>query len=180
MNSNPGIMNQKKTETLLELVTGNKSIKKLCPFCMVDQKNYSKHCFICNNCIEIYDHHCHWINNCIGAVNKKQFIGFLCVLLSIIFIDYFISLQVFILPMTEQYKLKDVIMSRGFNKYIISGLMGALNLFFVFPVSYIIYNQIHNECPPKVKKNEVKEYYEELKEINEKDNMVNHLQIKED
>jgi palmitoyltransferase len=180
LNSNPGIIKEKKSETLLELVTGNKSIKKLCPFCMVDQKNYSKHCFICNNCIEIYDHHCHWINNCIGAVNKKQFIGFLCVLLSIIFIDYFISLQVFILPMTEQYKLKDVIMSRGFNKYIISGLMGALNLFFVFPVSYIIYNQIHNECPPKVKKNEVKEYYEELKEINEKDNMVNHLQIKED
>lgn len=182
MNSNPGIISQKKSETLLELVTtsGNKGIKKLCPFCMVDQKNYSKHCFICNNCIETYDHHCHWINNCIGAANKKQFIGFLCVLLGMIFIDYFISLQVFILPMTEQYKLKDIIMSRGFNKYIISGLMAALNLFFVFPVSYIIYNQIHNECPPKVKKNEVKEYYEELKEINDKDNMVNLLQIKED
>ena len=82
--------------------------------------------------------------------------------------------------MTEQYKLKDILMSRGFNKYIISVIMGGLNLFFVFPVSYIIYNQVNNEYAPKVKKNEVKEYYEELKEINDKNIMVNQLQIKED
>ena len=58
--------------------------------------------------------------------------------------------------------------------------MALINLFFFFPVAYIIYNQIKNECPPKPKKNEVKEYYEELKEINDGNNMVNQLQIKED
>ena len=181
MNSNPGIMTEKKNESLLELVIQKHNIKKLCPFCMIDQKNYTKHCFICNNCIEIYDHHCHWINNCIGAKNKKKFIGFLFLLLSIILVDYFISLQVLIMPINDQYILKGLTMSNITYKYIISGVMALSNLFFFFSVCYIIYNQVTNECPPKPKKNEVKEYYEELKEINKDgSNMVNQLQIKED
>ena len=181
MNSNPGIMTEKKNESLLELVIQKHNIKKLCPFCMIDQKNYSKHCFICNNCIEIYDHHCHWINNCIGAKNKKKFIGFLCLLLIIILVDYFISLQVLIMPINDQYILKGLTMSNITYKYIISGVMALSNLFFFFPVCYIIYNQVTNECPPKPKKNEVREYYEELKEINnDGSNIVNQLQIKED
>ena len=71
-------------------------------------------------------------------------------------------------------------MSNSTYKYIISGTMALLNLFFFFPVCYIIHNQVINECPPKLIKNEVKEYYEDLKEINEDgSNMVNQLQIKE-
>ena len=180
MNSNAGVMKNKKSESLLELVKQKQSLKKLCPYCMVDQKDYSKHCFLCNRCIEIYDHHCHWINNCIGAANKRQFITFLCILLSIIILVYFISLQVLVMPMTEKFMKKDYIMSRIFYKIIISGAMSLTTLFFFFPVAYIIYNQVMNECPPKPKKNEVKEYYEELKEINTGNNMVNQLQIKED
>ena len=79
MNSDAGVIKDKKNETLLQLVEQNQNIKKLCPYCMVDQKTYSKHCFLCNRCIEVYDHHCHWINNCIGAENKKKFIAFLCI-----------------------------------------------------------------------------------------------------
>ena len=181
INSDAGIISDKKGESLLELVTDNKSIKKLCPFCMVDQKTYTKHCFICNKCIEIYDHHCHWINNCIGATNKKKFITFLSILLSVIILVYFISLYALIMPMTEKYMMKGYIMSHNTYKIIISMTMGLIALFFFFPVAYIIYNQVINECPPKPKKNEVKEYYKELKEINnDEDNMVNHLQIKED
>ena len=180
VNSNPGIITDKKNESLLELVSENKSIKRLCPYCMVDQKNYTKHCFLCNRCIEIYDHHCHWINNCIGAGNKKKFITFLCFLLGIIILEYFISLQTLVLPMKEKYMKKGYIMSIYYYKIIIAGLICLTSLFFFFPVAYIIYNQVKNECPPKPKKNEVKEYYEELKEINDGNNMVNHLQIKED
>ena len=39
---------------------------------------------------------------------------------------------------------------------------------------------MQTECPPKPKKNEIKEYYKELKEINKKDSIINQLQIKED
>ena len=180
MNTDAGEIQNKKNASLLELVEQNISIKKLCPYCMVDQNNYSKHCFLCKKCIDIYDHHCHWINNCIGAANKKKFITFLCILLSNIILYYFISLQVLVMPMTEQYMMKDYIMSHTLYKIIISGIMSLLSLFFFFPVAYIIYNQVMNECPPKPKRNEVKEYYEELKEINQGDHMVNQLQIKED
>ena len=180
MRSDAGVIKEKKEESLLELVIQKKCIKKLCPICMVDQKNYSKHCFICNKCIEIYDHHCHWINNCIGLKNKNQFIGFLCLLLSIILIDYFICFQTLVTPMTQQYMMKNYIMSESLYKYIISGVMSLLSLFFFFPVSYIIYSQFNTEFPPKPKRNEVKEYYEELKEVNDKNSMVNQLQIKED
>ena len=180
MFSDAGAITNKKSESLLELVTENKNIKRLCPFCMVDQKTYTKHCFICNKCIEVYDHHCHWINNCIGAANKKKFITFLFLLLIIIIIAYFISFYVLIMPMTDQYMLTDFIMSHKTYKNIIAGLISLITLFFFFPVAFIIYNQVQNECPPKPKKNEVKEYYKELKEINSGNNMVNQLQIKED
>ena len=147
---------------------------------MVEQKSFTKHCFLCNECIEIYDHHCHWINNCIGIKNKKKFIYFLILLFGLIILDYFISLQTLVLPMNEKYMRKNYIMSNYYYKIFISTLMALINLFFFFPVAYIIYNQIKNECPPKPIKNEVKEYYEELKEIYDGDNMVNQLQIKED
>ena len=180
MNTDAGVIKDKKKESLLELVEQNQNIKKLCPYCMVDQQNYSKHCFLCKKCIEVYDHHCHWINNCIGLANKKKFIVFLCILLSVIIVDYFISLQVLFMPVTEKYGVKGYVMSNTFYKIVISGIMALITLFFFFPVAYIIYNQVKNEIPPKPKKNEVKEYYEELKEANDKNNMVNQLQIKED
>ena len=180
MNSNPGVLTVNKKESLLELVLQNKNIRKFCPYCILEQKTYTKHCFLCNHCIEIYDHHCHWINNCIGAVNKKKFITFLWFLLGVIIIDYFISLQTLVVPMTEEYMATKNAMSKPIYKYFISGLMSLINFFFFFPVAYIIFNQSKNECPPKPKKNEVKIYYEELKEINKGNNMVNQLQIKED
>lgn len=180
MNSNPGVLTVNKKESLLELVLQNKNIRKFCPYCILEQKTYTKHCFLCNHCIEIYDHHCHWINNCIGAVNKKKFITFLWFLLGVIIIDYFISLQTLVIPMTEEYMATKNAMSKPIYKYFISGLMSLINFFFFFPVAYIIFNQSKNECPPKPKKNEVKIYYEELKEINKGNNMVNQLQIKED
>ena len=180
MNTDAGVIKDRKKESLLELVEQNQNIKKLCPYCMVDQQNYSKHCFLCKKCIEVYDHHCHWINNCIGLANKKKFIVFLCILLSVIIVDYFISLQVLFMPVTEKYGVKGYVMSNTFYKIVISGIMALITLFFFFPVAYIIYNQVKNEIPPKPKKNEVKEYYEELKEVNDKNNMVNRLQIRED
>ena len=147
---------------------------------MVIQKTYSKHCFICNQCIEIYDHHCHWINNCIGAKNKNQFIIFLIILLSFLCLSYFISFQVLITPITEFYYEQNNFMSTYTNKVIISSLLCIFNLFFCFPVGYILKNQMETDCPPKPKRNEVKEYQKELKEINNKNNIINQLQIKED
>ena len=65
-------------------------------------------------------------------------------------------------------------------KIIISFLLAIINLFFCLPIGYILYNQIMNQIPPKPHKNENKEYYKELKEVNDKNNIVNQLQIKED
>ena len=178
--SNPGDIQEKINETLLDLVNEEKDIKKLCPYCMVYQKVYSKHCFICSKCIEIYDHHCHWINNCIGAKNKNQFIIFLIILLSFLCLSYFISFQVLITPITEFYFKQNNFLSTYTNKVIISSLLCIFNLFFCFPVGYILKNQMETDCPPKPKRNEVKEYQKELKEINNKNNIINQLQIKED
>ena len=180
INSSSGEISDKIDESLLDLVIEEKDISKLCPFCMVYKKTYSKHCFICNKCIEIYDHHCHWINNCIGAQNKKQFIIFLIILLSFLSFSYFISLEVLITPIKQTLYNESNIMNTYKNKNIISSILCIINLFFCFPVGYILKNQIETECPPKPKKNELKEYRKELKEINNKNNIINQLQIKED
>ena len=180
INSGAGKIKEKINESLLDLVIQEKDVKKLCPICMVHQKTFSKHCFICNQCIEIYDHHCHWINNCIGAGNKKKFIIFLMILLSYLCLCYFISFEVLITPINEKYYKSNNFMSTYKNKNIISFILCLLNLFFCFPVGYILKNQMETECPPKPKKNEIKEYYKELKEVNQKDSIINQLQIKED
>ena len=180
MNSNSGKIKEKINGSLLDLVIQEKDIKKICPICMVNQKNYSKHCYVCNQCTEIYDHHCHWINNCIGAKNKNKFIIFLIILLSFLCLSYFISFEVLIIPINEKYYENNCFMSNYKNKYIVSSILCFFNLLFCFPVGYILKNQIQTECPPKPKKNEIKEYHKELKEINNKNSIVNQLQIKED
>ena len=180
INSNSGDLKEKINETLLDLVMEEKDIKKICPFCLVYQKTYSKHCFICNKCIEVYDHHCHWINNCIGAKNKNQFIIFLIILLIFLCLSYFISFQVLITPINVPYFNQNNFMSTYTNKVIISSLLCFINLFFCFPVGYILKNQMETDCPPKPKRNELKEYHKELKEINNRNNIINQLQIKED
>ena len=180
INSGSGKIKEKINESLLDLVIQEKDIKRLCPVCMVNQKTYSKHCFICNQCIEIYDHHCHWINNCIGAENKNKFIIFLVILLSYLCICYFISFEILITPISEKYYQDKYFLSTYKNKDIFSFILCLINLFFCFPVGYILKNQMQTECPPKPKKNEVKEYYKELKEVNKRNSIINQLQIKED
>ena len=180
INSNPGTIMEKINESLLDLVSNEKDVKKICPICMVYQKKYSKHCYICHKCIEIYDHHCHWINNCVGAGNKKQFIIFLSIMLSFLCFSYFLSFQILIMPINDQYYESNYFMSSYKNKIIISSISCLINLFFCFPVGYILKNQMETDCPPKPKKNEIKEYRNELKEINKKNSIINQLQIKED
>ena len=180
INSDSGEIKEKVNESLLDLVNEEKDITKLCPFCMVNRKIYSKHCFICNKCIEIYDHHCHWVNNCIGAKNKNKFIIFLVILLSFLVFSYFISFEVLIIPMSEEYYKNNYFLSSYKNKYIFSSVFCIINLFFCFPVGYILKNQLETDCPPKPKRNELKEYKKELKEVNNENNIINQLQIKED
>ena len=180
INSGAGKINEKINESLLDLVSNEKDVKKICPICMVYQKKYSKHCYICHKCIEIYDHHCHWINNCVGAGNKKQFIIFLSIMLSFLCFSYFLSFQILIMPINDQYYESNYFMSSYKNKIIISSISCLINLFFCFPVGYILKNQMETDCPPKPKKNEIKEYRNELKEINKKNSIINQLQIKED
>ena len=102
------------------------------------------------------------------------------ILLSYLVLCYFISLEVLITPINEKYYENNFFMSTYKNKDIISFIFCLFNLFFCFPVGYILKNQMQTECPPKPKKNEIKEYYKELKEINKKDSIINQLQIKED
>ena len=180
VNSNAGNISEKISDSLLNLVIQKKDIRLFCPYCKVNQKIFSKHCFICNQCIEIYDHHCHWINNCIGKQNKFQFIIFLIILLIYLCFSYFISLESLIIPISENYSKMNYLMSVYKYKIIISFLLTIINLFFCLPIGYILYNQIMNQIPPKPHKNETKEYYKELKEVNDKNNIVNQLQIKED
>jgi len=61
------------------------------------------------------------------------------------------------MPINDQYYESNYFMSSYKNKIIISSISCLINLFFCFPVGYILKNQMETDCPPKPKKNEIKE-----------------------
>ena len=182
MYSDPGIIKEKIKFSLLELVEKKFDIKKICPYCMVEKKNQnSKHCFICNKCIEYFDHHCHWINNCIGNGNKLQFIIFLLILISNLFVSFIIALKVFFVRVEEEKNI-GFFMGDYYHRKFSTLTVIILILIFFWPICYILYVQIKQ----KKKKNsaeetrkEVQDYYKELRQINDQNNVLNRLQIKE-
>ena len=163
--SDPGIIATNPNETWIDIILSEKNINKMCPYCKVEQGKFSKHCFLCNKCIEIFDHHCHWINNCVGHLNKPYFIGFIISLIITLFIDSYISFKVMLVPSSGNTNI--YYMDNEYFKYIYSAIVLLLTLFFIFPVSYLVYMQFKNKDTQK----EVQTYYKEVKELKEdKDN----------
>ena len=183
MFSDPGTLKEKINVSLLKLVNQKVDLKKICPYCMVNKLPSTKHCFVCNVCIEYFDHHCHWINNCVGDGNKIQFIIFLLILLSNLFVDNLIALKVFLLKVEKEENI-GFFMSDFYYRKISSLIIMIVILIFFWPVCYILYVQTKQ----KKKKNsqedderkEVQDYYKELNRIKAEDNALNHLQIKGD
>jgi len=159
--SNPGIIPKNELETWIDIIESGKKLDKMCPYCKVELSKFSKHCFLCNNCIDTYDHHCHWINNCVGSKNKTCFIAFIISLWINLFLDCYITLQIFMdNPMG---KVGNYIVENLFFKFIYGGIIFLVSLFFIFPVSYLIYMQFKNKDSQK----EVQTYLKEVKELNQ-------------
>ncbi|XP_026271983.1 palmitoyltransferase Hip14 isoform X1 [Frankliniella occidentalis] len=59
--------------------------RSFCSSCLVHKPLRSKHCGVCDRCIAKHDHHCPWVSNCIGEKNHRHFIGYLIMLLVMIF-----------------------------------------------------------------------------------------------
>ena len=154
--SNPGIMVKNEIESWIDIIESGKRIDKMCPYCKVELGKFSKHCFLCNQCIEIYDHHCHWINNCVGNGNKPYFIAFIISLWCNLVIDCYITLLVFLDK--SKSKSGNYILENVFFKYIYSSIIFLVSLFFIFPVSYLIYMQYKNKESQK----EVQTYLKEV------------------
>ena len=182
--SDPGTIKEKLNSSLLELVEKKFDIKNICPYCMIEKKNPNcKHCFICNICIEYFDHHCHWINNCIGDKNKYQFIFFLLVLISDLFLSFFIALRVFFMGVKEEKKI-GYFMGDYYHRKFSSLAIMILILLFFFPICFILYMQIKqnkktNTVMEETRK-EVQDYYVDLKQINDKNNALDNQQAKKD
>ena len=157
--SNPGIIPKNTYQNWIEIIDNGKNITKMCPYCRVELTKFSKHCFLCHKCIEIYDHHCHWINNCVGSANKPYFIAFIISLWLNLVIDCYITVQLFAVntDKTGNYLMENI----GF-KFLYGGFIFLISLFFIFPVSYLIYMQIKNKDAQK----EVQTYLKEVKELN--------------
>ena len=161
MFSNPGLLIKKNNENWIEIINSGKNINKMCPYCMVELGKFSKHCFICNKCIEVFDHHCHWINNCVGHLNKPIFLAFIISLLIALLIDSFVCFSVLFMQsigQSNKYWMDNI-----YFRNIYCGIILLLTLFFIFPVSYLIFIQLKNKDSQK----EVQTYYKEVRELTE-------------
>ena len=159
--SNPGTLIKKNNENWIEIINSGKNINKMCPYCMVELGKFSKHCFICNKCIEVFDHHCHWINNCVGHLNKPIFLAFIVSLLIALIADSYVCFNVLLIQSIEQsnkYWIDNI-----YFRNIYCGIVLLLTLFFIFPVSYLIFTQLKNKDSQK----EVQTYYKEVRELSE-------------
>ena len=134
--SDPGII-QNNDESWIQIIDSGKNINKMCPYCKVELGKFTKHCFLCNKCIEIFDHHCHWINNCVGHLNKPYFLGFVILLLITLIIDSFTAFNVLMIQpsgKSDQFYMDNILF-----KSVYTSIVLLLSLFFIFPVSYLIY-----------------------------------------
>ena len=167
--SDPGIIVKNNNDTWIDIINSGKSINKMCPYCMIEQGKFSKHCFLCNKCIENFDHHCHWINNCVGHLNKPYFIAFIISLLITLSVNSFISFNVLLFQTNQASKI--YLMDNIYFRNIYCGIVLLLCLFFIFPVSYLLFMQLKNKDTQK----EVETYYKEVKELNENNDKTEKL-----
>ena len=158
--SNPGILTKNESQSWIDIIESGKKLEKMCPYCKVELNKFSKHCFLCNNCIECYDHHCHWINNCVGSLNKPYFIAFIISLWFNLVMDCFITIQIFINNSKDGVS-GNFILENIFFKFIYGGTIFLVSLFFIVPVSYLIYIQFKSKDTQR----EVQTYLKEIKEL---------------
>ena len=158
--SNPGILQKNDFQTWIDIIESGKKLEKMCPYCKIELNKFSKHCFLCNNCIDLYDHHCHWINNCVGSWNKPYFIAFIISLWFNLVMDCFITIQIFINNSKDGVS-GNFILENIFFKFIYGGTIFLVSLFFIVPVSYLIYIQFKSKDTQR----EVQTYLKEIKKL---------------
>ena len=157
-------MVKNNNNTWIDIIKSGKNINKMCPYCMVEQEKFSKHCFLCNKCIEVFDHHCHWINNCVGHLNKPIFLVFVVSLLVTLAVDSIICFYVLWVQsdgISNKYWMDNV-----YFRNIYCGIILLLSLFFIFPVSYLLFMQMKNKDFQK----EIQTYHKEVRELTEDNN----------
>ena len=157
--SDPGVISKNEDESWINIIESEKKLEQMCPYCRVELKRESKHCFLCNKCIERYDHHCHWINNCVGDKNKPYFIAFIISLWLNLVIDCYITIELFMAR--PNGKIGNYILENNIFKIFYGGIVYIISLFFIFPVSYLIYLQLQYKDNQK----EVQTYFKEIKEM---------------
>ncbi|KAL4461582.1 hypothetical protein ABPG74_016206 [Tetrahymena malaccensis] len=150
---------QKEIETLNFLINlyQNNDVSKICVECCIVKPKRSRHCETCKKCIRVYDHHCPWINNCVGANNYKYFIMFILFM----WCNMLIGLLLIFLHITSSYSDEEVSHNNWiFNwysdlssqtqdtiqiiKYIVSGIVTLLILFFFVLHSILCFVQLNN------------------------------------
>jgi len=105
--TNPGLMNNKKSDDILSLLLKNEA-DKICPECVILKPERSKHCEFCGACVSVFDHHCPWINNCIGSRNHKYFLLFIfSTLLSVIYLGILAAFHIGKTEPLDKYSVID-------------------------------------------------------------------------
>ena len=86
-------------------------------------------------------------NNCVGKENKPYFVAFVFSLLINLIIDCYITIQIFIFTPTEN--VGNYLLENMYFRFIYGGIVFIISLFFIFPVSYLIYMQYKNKYSHK-------------------------------
>ncbi|KAL4490790.1 hypothetical protein ABPG72_021844 [Tetrahymena utriculariae] len=150
---------QKEIQTLNFLISlyQNNDVSKICVECCIVKPKRSRHCETCKKCIRVYDHHCPWINNCVGANNYKYFIIFILFM----WCNMLVGLLLIFLHITSSYSDDQVSHDNWiFNwysdlsaetqdtiqiiKYVVSGLVSLLILFFFVLHTILCFVQLNN------------------------------------
>ncbi|EAR94876.1 DHHC zinc finger protein (macronuclear) [Tetrahymena thermophila SB210] len=150
---------QREVETLNFLISlyQNNDVSKICVECCIVKPKRSRHCEICKKCIRVYDHHCPWINNCVGANNYKYFIMFILFM----WFNMLVGLLLILFHITSNYSDEHISQDSWiFNwysdlsaqtqdtiqivKYVVSGLVTLLIIFFFVLHSILCFVQLNN------------------------------------
>ncbi|CAG9310721.1 unnamed protein product [Blepharisma stoltei] len=141
-NINPGYLFKLKGDKLSRLYQDH-NYNEICPDCIILRPPRSRHCHYCERCVSKFDHHCQWVNNCIGSRNLGWFYGFIWSLWISDFLLLYICSHAFVFGSKQGGEIEKL---PYFESDFIAGLLGALGLLGIFPISYLVVIQTKNFC----------------------------------
>lgn len=114
----------------------------ICPDCKIYRPPRSRHCQCCDRCVSKFDHHCPWVMNCIGASN----LGLFYVYISSLWISLVLGLVICAMALLFDDDVHGLVKVTFLVRRAIIGVVGAVALLFVVPVSYLLFVQNRNFC----------------------------------